>query len=237
LPNGQTEQGHPSGASKPLGALLSPPTTPHVGYTGGDEERTPDEGNDSAVSATIVVRALRKMDAGQPEPSSSLMRRLQTSALMPMPGSAAYVDPFATSTVHIDGEMATLLRLYTHVILPRVRFHKTISEACSNLTASHALKHPMLLYAVLCRASIEPRPEDGDPQDGGRMHQASVSRAGRQESIKFKLQTIQTLNEQISNTRLADDHFPILHTISFLLRIEVSLATHNAHRERSGVRT
>jgi hypothetical protein len=59
------------------------------------------------------------------------------------------------------------------------------------------------------------------------MHQASVSRAGRRESIIFKLQAIKHLNDQISTAQLTDDHFPILHTISFLLRIEVSPATHN----------
>jgi hypothetical protein len=69
---------------------------------------------------------------------------------------------------------------------------------------------------------MEPRPEDGDPRDGGRMRRASISRAGRQQCIKFKLQAIQHLNEQISTVRLADDHFPILHTTSFLLRMEVS---------------
>ena len=119
------------------------------------------------------------------------------------------------------------------MILPRIRFHKTISEACSQLTVSHALKHPMLLYAVVCRASIEPRPEDGNPQDGGRMHQASISRAGRRESINFKLHAIKHLNKQISSTRQADDHFPILHTISFLLRIEVSPGPLNPRHESS----
>lgn len=101
----------------------------------------------------------------------------------------------------------------------------------------HALEHPMILYAVLCRASIEPRPEDGNPRDGDRMHQASNCRAARCDSIKFKLQAINHLNKQISNTRLTDDHLPILHTIVILLRIEVSPTTRNSHHERSGVRS
>lgn len=95
----------------------------------------------------------------------------------------------------------------------------------------------MILYAVLCGASIEPRPEDGDPRDGDRMHQASNCRAGRCDSIKFKLQAINHLNKQISNTRLTDDYLPILHTIAILLRIEVSPAARNPHHERFGVRS
>lgn len=172
------------------------------------------------------------MESAYPERRLSLIRRRPKLALTLMPASTTCVHPFATSAVPIDGEMATLIGFYAHVILPRARFHKTISKACSNLTAIHALQHPMLLlYAVLCRASMEPRPEDGDRRDGARMHQASVSRAGSRESIKFKLQAIKYLNEQISTARLDDDHFPVLHTISFLLRIEVS---HTTHKPRCG---
>ena len=116
----------------------------------------------------------------------------------------------------------TCCPLDTHVILPRIRFHVTIYEACSKMTEAHAVKYPSLLYAVLCRASIEPRPKDGDPQDGVRMHQASISRAAKQETIRFKLNAIKHLNRELSNIQVADDHFPLFHAISFLLRIEVS---------------
>ena len=116
----------------------------------------------------------------------------------------------------------TCCPLDTQVILPRIRFHVTISEACSKMTEAHAIKYPSLLYAVLCRASIEPRPEDGDPQDGARMQQASISRAEKQESIGFKLNALKHLNRELSNVQVADDHFPLFHAISFLLRIEVS---------------
>ena len=54
------------------------------------------------------------------------------------------------------------------------------------------------------------------------MHQASISRAAKSESINFKLHALKNLNKQLGNMRLTDDPFPLLHTISFLLRIEVS---------------
>lgn len=225
MPQHPTEQDQPPDSSNHAWVPPLPSVAPHVEFTDRDiekERRTHYTGNDSVTGATTALRGSRKVNSGLPERSSSLIRRHQTSTLTPMPASAACVDPFATSGVHIDEEMATLLRLYTQVILPRIRFHKTISKACSGLAVLHALQHPMVLYAVLCRASIEPRPEDGDPRDGVLMHQASVNRGGKRESIKFKLQAIKYLNHRIGTAQSADDYLPILHTISFLLRIEVS---------------
>ena len=114
VPQRRIEQGHPQSGSNLVSALPSPPISPQIECTDGDiedERRTYHEGNDSVSSATRSLRGSRKIDSGRPEPSSALIRRLQTSALMPMPGSAAHLDPFATSAVQIDGEMATLLRL------------------------------------------------------------------------------------------------------------------------------
>lgn len=128
----------------------------------------------------------------------------------------------------------TCCPLDTQVILPRIRFHVTISEAAGKMTEAHAIKYPSLLYAVLCRASIEPRPEDGDPQDGVRMQQASISRAAKQETIGFKLNAIKHLNRELSNIQAADDHFPLFHAISFLLRIEVSPFALDSDDESSG---
>jgi hypothetical protein len=165
MPQHQTEQYQPRDGSNHVWAPPSPPVTPHIECAHGEIEKEPrtwDTENYSIIGGTTALRGSREIDPGQPEHSSSLIRRLQSLAPMPMPASAAYIDPFATSAVPIDGEMATLLRLYSHVILPRVRFHNTISKACSNLAVLNALRHPMVLYAVLCRASVELRPEDGD---------------------------------------------------------------------------
>lgn len=223
-PQGQAEQDSPGEASNSTWPSQSPLTTPLTECTEeGTQEvlLTYDKGSGGMECPTVPLRELWKMDPGPPE-CSSVLRRLQTLALPAVPAPAAHLDPFSTSGVQIDAHMARLLTLYTDAILPRVRLHKMISKACSNLAELHALRHPMVLYAILCRASIEPQPQDGDPQDGSRMHQASISRAGTRESIKFKLQAIKHLNEQISGVQLQDDYFPILHTMSLLLRIEVS---------------
>lgn len=120
MPQSETEQAHRPGALGLLWALPPSPISPPMQCTGGDvkdERRTGEEGHDSIFRAPTMLHESHKAMSEHREPWLAL-NKLQTSALIPIPSSAAYIDPFATSAIPIDGEMADLLRLCRSHPLP-----------------------------------------------------------------------------------------------------------------------
>ena len=137
---------------------------------------------------------------------------------------AGYFDPFATSVVPINRNMAFLLNLYCNTILPRINFDKSIADGYNHWTVTLALQHPMFLYAVLCRSSIERESEKEESTEKSRTSLTILRRPPKQESrpesIEFRLEAIRHLNQHLRHTKAGDDSLPILHTIAFLLRSE-----------------
>ena len=114
LPRRRTEQDDRQDSSSLVCASLSPPHSLHAQPADGDtedEHSTRDEVDNSVFRASTPFHGSCGINSGHSITSSALIKQSPISALMPVPGSAALVDPFQTSEVYLDGYMATLLRL------------------------------------------------------------------------------------------------------------------------------
>ena len=84
----------------------------------------------------------------------------------------------------------------------------------------------MLLYSILCRTSVEVQRNEALLKSEGENFRAIANRYSQPETdstlMKFKLQAILHLNQQLHDLDLEDVYMAALHTFAFLLRTEVS---------------